>query len=519
MSFEEMVQKTSELSERRECVRLGGGRDKILKQHSLGKYTARERIFKLFDHDTFRELDMFVSHRCTFFEMANVEAPGDGVVTGYGKINGRNVFLFSQDFTVLGGSLGEAHAGKIVKIMDLAAKVGAPLVGLNDSGGGRIQEGLDAQYGYTKIFYRNSLYSGVIPQLSAILGPCAGGACYSPAITDFVFMVETISHMFLTGPNVIKEVTGEVLTAEQLGGTRTHCYTSGVSHFAAKSEDDCFDQIRRLLSFLPSSHREKLPINYGGDPVDRTNNPLLNIVPTNIRKAYDMVKVITEIADDYDFFEVSKNWARNMVIGFARFRGIPVGIVANQPRILAGAIDIDASDKAARFIRFCDAFGIPLVTLVDTPAFLPSKKEEFGGIIRHGAKMLFSYAEATVPKITVILRKGYGGGYVAMCHRELGADYVYAWPIAEIAMMGAEAACEIVFRSAIESSCDPISKRNEKIAEYREQFSNPYVSAGRGHVDDIINPIHTRETIIQSLETLYNRTIVLPTKKHGNIPL
>jgi len=519
MSSVEMKQKILELGVKKEHLKVGGGIDKIRKQHSLGKYTARERIDKLVDKDTFCELDLFVKHRCSFFGMENVEAPGDGVVTGYGKINGRVVFIFSQDFTVLGGSLGEAHASKIVKVMDLAAKAGAPIIGLNDSGGGRIQEGLDAQFGYTRIFYRNSIYSGVIPQISAILGPCAGGACYSPAITDFVFMTEGISHMFLTGPDVIKEVTGERITAEELGGARIHCGTSGVSHFCTKSEDECFRKIRLLLGFLPSNHRDSLPIIYGGDPVKRSNDRLLDIVPTDIRKPYDVVQVITDIVDDHDFLEVSETWARNIVVGFARFEGCPVGVIANQPRVLAGAIDIDASDKAARFIRFCDAFGIPLISLVDTPAFLPSKKQEFGGIIRHGAKILFAYAEATVPKITVILRKGYGGGYVAMCHRELGADYVFAWPTAEIAMMGAEGASEIIFRSEIRASDDPIKKRAEKIEEYRRQFSNPYISASRGHVDDVINPIHTRETVIQSLESVRNKTERLPSKKHGNIPL
>ncbi|MCF8079376.1 MAG: methylmalonyl-CoA carboxyltransferase [Desulfobacterales bacterium] len=514
-----MKKKVEELKKKKAKLEMGGGLEKIGKQHSMGKYTARERIEKLLDKDTFREIDLFVKHRCSNFGMEKVKAPADAVITGFGKINGRTVYIFSQDFTVLGGSLGEAQASKIVKIMDLAAKEGAPIIGLNDSGGGRIQEGVDAQYGYTRIFYRNSIYSGVIPQISAILGPCAGGACYSPAITDFIFMNEGISQMFLTGPKIIKQVTGESLTAEELGGARVHCETSGVSHFCTNSEDECFEKIRRLLGFIPSNFRDSLPINYGGDPVNRTNDKLLSIVPTDISKSYDIGEVIAEITDDHDFLEVSKNWAKNIVVGFARFSGIPVGIVANQPRVLAGVIDIDASDKAARFIRFCDSFGLPLITLVDTPAFFPSKKQEFGGIIRHGAKILFSYSEATVPKITLILRKGYGGGYIAMCHRELGADYVFAWPTAEIAIMGAEGAAEIIFHSEIQKSKNPTAERALKINEYRQQFSNPYVSASRGYVDDVIDPAQTRETIIQALDSIKNKRERLPERKHGNIPL
>jgi acetyl-CoA carboxylase carboxyltransferase component len=438
-----------DLEERKAKIELGGGADKIEKQHQSGKLSARERILNLLDPHSFVETDMFVHHRCEFFGMNKLEAPDDGVITGYGTIEGRQVFIFSQDFTVLGGSLGEAHASKIVKIMDLAAKVGAPLIGINDSGGGRIQEGIDAQYGYTRIFYRNSIYSGVIPQLSAILGPCAGGAVYSPAITDFIFMAEGISRMFLTGPNVIKEITGEVISDEELGGARVHNFISGVGHFYSHSEEECFRQIRRLLTFLPGSNREAPPIRYSGDPLDRRND-----------------------------------------------------------NVLAGTLDINASDKASRFIRFCDCFGIALLTLVDTPAFLPGKAQEFGGIIRHGAKILFAYSEATVPKVTVVLRKGYGGGYVAMCHRELGADAVFAWPLANI-----------IFRREIEKDADPEKKREEKIQEYREQFSNPYVSGRRGYVDYIINPVETRAMVSRAFEMLWKKQEERPEKKHGSIPL
>ncbi len=514
--MEKLIQ---ELENRKARILLAGGADKIEKQHQSGKLSARERIDKLLDRDTFVETDMFVHHRCDNFGMDKVEAPDDGVVTGYGKIDGRQVFIFSQDFTVLGGSLGEAHASKIVKIMDLAAKVGAPLIGINDSGGGRIQEGIDAQYGYSRIFYRNSIYSGVIPQISAILGPCAGGAVYSPAITDFIFMAEGISRMFLTGPNVIKETTGEEITDEELGGAKVHNTISGVAHFYARGEEECFKQIRRLLSFVPNSNRECPAVNYQRDPAERRNDKLQQIVPVEGKRPYNMAKVIEEIVDDRDFFEIQQMWARNMVIGFARILGHPIGIIANQPMVLAGTLDINASDKASRFIRFCDCFNIPLLTLVDTPAFLPGKAQEFGGIIRHGAKILFAYSEATVPKVTVVLRKGYGGGYVAMCHRELGADAVFAWPTAEIAMMGAEGAASIIFRREIDKAEDSEKKRQEKIQEYREQFSNPYASGRRGYVDDIINPAETRLRICRAFEMLWNKQEDRPQKKHGSIPL
>jgi acetyl-CoA carboxylase carboxyltransferase component len=519
MSPETLRKKVEELTRRKRNIYRGGGEDKVRKQHAIGKLTARERIDRLLDKGTFREFDQFVHHRCHFFGMERVKAPGDGVVAGHGKIDGRDVFLFSQDFTVLGGTLGEAHASKIVKIMDLAAKVGAPVIGINDSGGGRIQEGFDAQYGYARIFYRNAIYSGVIPQISVILGPCAGGAVYSPALTDFIFMTEDISYMFLTGPKVTKEVTGEDISMTGLGGPLVHCDTSGVAHFYTKSEEECLERVRKLLSFIPSSSREKPPIEACSDPVDRRNKKLLEVVPTDSRKSYDVVKVISEITDHHEFFEVHERWAKNIVVGFARINGISIGIVANQPRVLAGAIDIDASDKAARFVRCCDAFNVPLLTLVDTPAFLPGKNQEFGGIIRHGAKLIFAYSEATVPKITVILRKAYGGGYIAMCHPELKADRVFAWPTAEIAMMGAEGAAEIIFRREIEGAQDPSLVRKEKIEKFREQFGTPYSAASRGYIDEIIDPRETRMAIAHSLELLMNKQESRPNRKHGNIPL
>jgi len=508
-----------ELEERKAKIELAGGADKIEKQHQSGKLTARERVHKLLDPASFVETDKFVHHRCEYFGMNKIEAPDDGVVTGYGTIDGRQVFIFSQDFTVLGGSLGEAHASKIVKIMDLAAKVGAPLIGINDSGGGRIQEGIDALKGYSQLFYRNSIYSGVVPQISAILGPCAGGAVYSPAITDFIFMTEGISRMFITGPNIIKEVTGEEISDEDLGGAKVHNTISGVAHFYAQTEEECFQQIRRLMTFLPGSNREDPPVHYSGDPLDRKNEKLFEIVPTEGKRPYNVIKVIEEIVDDGDFFEVQQHWARNMVVGFARIHGHSIGIIANQPMVWAGCIDINASDKAARFIRFCDCFNIPLLTLVDTSAYLPGKAQEFGGIIRHGAKILFAYSEATVPKVTLILRKGYGGGYCAMCHRELGADAVFAWPTAEIAMMGAEGAASIVFRREIEKAPDPEKKREEKIQEYRKQFSNPYLSGRRGYIDYIIRPDETRNMISRAFEMLWTKQEERPKKKHGNIPL
>ncbi len=515
----EMTRMIKELEEKKAEIRLAGGADKIEKQHQSGKLTARERIEKLLDPKSFMETDMFVHHRCEFFDMPQIEAPDDGVVTGYGNIGGRLVFIFSQDFTVLGGSLGDAHSWKMVKIMDLAVKMGAPIIGIQDSGGGRIQEGIDALNGYARLFYRNSIYSGVVPQLSAILGPCAGGAVYSPALTDYIFMTQGISRMFLTGPNVIKEVTGETITDEELGGAKVHNTISGVAHFYSESEEECFQQMRRLLTFCPGSYREKPPINYSGDPLDRRNDKLLEIVPVDGKRPYNVTKVIEEVVDDHDFFEVHHHYAKNIVVGFARIHGHPIGVIANNPFFFAGCLDINASDKAARFIRFCDCFNIPLLTFVDTPAFLPGKAMEFGGIIRHGAKLLFAYSEATVPKVTVVLRKGYGGGYVAMCHRELGTDAVFAWPMAEIAMMGAEGAASIVFRREIEKAKDRDAKRKEKIQEYRDQFANPYASGRRGYVDYIISPAETRPMICRAFEMLWDKQDERPKKKHGSIPM
>jgi methylmalonyl-CoA decarboxylase alpha subunit len=508
-----------ELFRRKEKISAGGGEKRIERQHKAGKMTARERIAKLLDPDSFVELDAFVRHRCTDFGMDEVEAPGEGVVTGYGTINGRTVYVFAQDFTVMGGSLVEMHARKICKIMDLALKTGVPLIGINDSGGARIQEGVDALSGYGQIFYRNTIASGVIPQISVIMGPCAGGAVYSPALTDFVFMVEGTSYMFITGPEVIKAVTGEEVTPEELGGAMTHNATSGVAHFKARNEEECLEAIRRLLSFLPDNNLQDPPLVETGDDPGRMDESLREIVPPEPNRAYDVRDIITRIVDRGDFMEVQPYYAQNIVIGFARLNGRTIGIVANQPKILAGCLDINASDKAARFIRFCDAFNIPLVNLVDVPGFLPGTAQEYGGIIRHGAKMLYAYSEATVPKLTVILRKSYGGAYLAMCSRDLGADQVFAWPNAEIAVMGPEGAANIIFRKEIKESADPQKTRDERIAEYRERFANPYVAASRGYVDDVIDPAETRVRLIAALEMLVSKRETRPAKKHGNIPV
>jgi methylmalonyl-CoA decarboxylase alpha subunit len=492
-------------------VKLGGGQKRIDKQHSTGKLTARERIEKLLDPNTFVELDQFVKHRCTNFDMPTTEAPGEGVVTGYGTVDGRLVYVFAQDFTVVGGSLGEMHAAKIVKTQDLAMKMGAPLIGLNDSGGARIQEAVDALRGYGDIFYRNTLASGVIPQISVIMGPCAGGAVYSPAITDFIFMVKNTSQMFITGPQVIKSVTAEEVTAEQLGGAMTHNSTSGVAHFAAENDEHCLEMVRYLLSFLPSNNLDDAPVLPNTDDINRMDEKLNTIIPDNANQPYDMKNVIASVVDDGEFFEVHQHYAGNMLVGFARFDGQSVGILANQPNYLAGCLDIDASDKAARFIRFCDAFNIPLVNLVDVPGFLPGTDQEYGGIIRHGAKMLYAYSEATVPKITVILRKSYGGAYIAMCSQHLGADQVMAWPSAEIAVMGPAGAANVIFRK------DP--DKDAKTEQYIKDFANPYKAAERGYVDMVIEPKETRPRIISSLSMLATKRESRPAKKHGNIPL
>lgn len=504
-------EKIQELKTKQEKIMLGGGAKRIEKQHSQGKLTARERIEKFFDSGTFVELDQFVSHRCVNFGMSSKEIPAEGVITGYGTVNGRLVYAFAQDFTVEGGSLGEMHAAKICKVLDLAIKMGAPVIGINDSGGARIQEAVDALAGYGKIFYRNTLASGVIPQISVIMGPCAGGAVYSPALTDFIYMVKNTSQMFITGPAVIKSVTAEDVTAEDLGGAMTHNTTSGVAHFAAENDEDCIEQIRYLLGFLPDNNLEEAPRVETGDDPNRIDEGLNTLLPDNPNQPYDMLDVIRSIVDNGEFYEVHKYYARNIITCFARFDGQTVGIIANQPSVMAGCLDVNASDKSSRFIRFCDAFNIPLVNLVDVPGFLPGVDQEYGGIIRHGAKMLYAYSEATVPKVTVITRKAYGGSYLAMCSQDLGADQVLAWPTAEIAVMGPAGAANIIFRK------DPDVK--EKTAKYIEEFATPYKAAERGFVDIVIEPKETRPRIITALTMLASKREARPAKKHGNIPL
>ncbi|MBR3391077.1 MAG: methylmalonyl-CoA carboxyltransferase [Firmicutes bacterium] len=510
--------KLEKLAAKREEVLLGGGQKKIDKQHEAGKMTARERIEALLDDGSFVELDQFVIHRGTYFGMDKVKAPGEGVVTGYGTVDGRLVYIFSQDFTVLGGSLGEMHAQKICKVMDLAVKVGAPCIGINDSGGARIQEGVDALTGYGEIFKRNTHASGVIPQLSVIMGPCAGGAVYSPALTDFIFMVDK-SYMFITGPQVIKSVTGEDVTQEVLGGARTHNTKSGNAHFYAASEQECIDQIKTLLSYLPANNLEGAPVYDCADPAERQDEVLKDIVPDNPNQAYDMKEVIAAVADDHVFFEVQKDWAANIITGYIRLNGMSVGVIANQPKVMAGCLDINCSDKAGRFIRFCDAMGIPMVTFVDTPGYLPGVAQEHGGIIRHGAKLLYAYSEASVPLLTVITRKAYGGAYLAMCAKALGADAVIAWPTAQIAVMGAQGAANIVFRKDIDAAEDPAKMRQQKIDEYEEEFSNPYCAAARGMVDIVCEPEQTRFYLIRSLDSLLTKKESRPGKKHGNLPV
>jgi acetyl-CoA carboxylase carboxyltransferase component len=511
--------KIAGLRQNKESLALGGGPEKIKKQRDAGKLTARERLGMLFDEGTFVEVDAFVEARAVEFGMAEKRTRGDGVVTGYGSVNGRLVFAASQDFTVIGGSLGEMHAKKISKTMDMAVKMGAPYVSLNDSGGARIEEGLDALKGYGDIFIRNTHASGVIPQISVILGPCAGGAVYSPAITDFIFMVEKSANMFITGPQVVSAVTGESVTAEELGGARAHAAISGVAHFSSPSEDACFKEVKRLLDFLPDNNLSDAPATLAGDEAERLVPELDGAIPDSRGKAYDMLGVIAAIVDRGDFLEVQKDFAKIIIIGFGRLNGATVGLIANQPMQIAGSLDVDASDKAARFVRFCDSFNIPLVTLTDVPAFLPGIDQEHRGIIRHGAKLLFAFSEATVPKINVILRKAYGGAYIAMNSKHLGADLVFAWPTAEIAVMGPDGAANIIFRKDIAEAPDPISAREGKIAEYSEKFSNPYVAAARGYVDDIIEPSQTRARLINALEMLSSKRETRPSKKHGNIPL
>ncbi len=508
-----------ELRRRKAEVRLGGGQDRIDAQHKRGKLTARERIDLLLDPGSFVETDAFVVHRTTDFDMDKRKIPGDGVVTGYGTIDGRTVFVFSQDFTVFGGSLGEMFANKIVKVMDMSMKVGAPLIGLNDSGGARIQEGVASLGGYAEIFYRNVTSSGVIPQISAILGPCAGGAVYSPAMTDFIVMTKGTSHMFITGPEVIKTVTGEEVTFEELGGAMTHNAKSGVAHFAAEDEKDCVALVRRLLSYLPQNNMEDPPRTPCTDPVDRRDAELARLVPTESDRPYDMRDIIRRVVDDGEYFEVHAHWAGNLVVGFARLSGYPVGVVGNQPAVLAGCLDINASTKGGRFVRFCDAFNIPLLTFVDVPGFLPGTDQEFGGIIRNGAKLLYAYCEATVPKITVITRKAYGGAYDVMCSKHVRGDVNLAWPSSELAVMGPDGAVNIIFRKEIEEAKDPEARRAELVAEYRAKFANPYVAAERGYIDDVIEPPETRPRVINALGILQTKRESMPPKKHGNIPL
>jgi acetyl-CoA carboxylase carboxyltransferase component len=509
----------SQLEEMRNKARLGGGEAQIEKQHAKGKKTARERIALLLDEDTFCETDMYVTHRATGFGMEKNHVPTDGVITGWGKVNGRKVYVFAQDFTVLGGSLGEAHGRKIAKLMDLALQNGAPLIGLNDSGGARIQEGVDSLAAYGEIFFRNTSASGVIPQISVILGPCAGGAVYSPGITDFVFMVDKNSYMFITGPEVIRAVTHEEVDFDTLGSAAIHHGKSGVAHFSAPDEESTLGQVRELLAYLPSNNMTPPPYITTTDDPSRLTDNLASIVPQDPQSPYDVLDVISEIVDDGEFLEVQADYAMNLVVGFGRLDGHPVGIVANQADYLAGVLDIDASDKGARFIRFCDAFHIPLVTLVDTPGFLPGTEQEHDGIIRHGAKMIYAYAEATVPKVTIILRKAYGGAYIVMSSKHLRSDLNYAWPNAEIAVMGPEGAVSIVFRRDIEAAEDAVAAKAEKTKQYREELANPFIAASRGYLDDVIYPEESRTRLIAALESLREKRQPTPARKHGNIPL
>ncbi len=513
-----MNELTAEMEERRKVVAQGGGPARIRKQHEAGKLTARERIAALLDEGSFVELGVFVAHRGGDL-MDGIEAPGEGVVTGYGTVHGRTVYVFSQDFTVLGGSLGKMHGRKIANVMDLAARTGAPIIGLNDSAGARIQEGVDSLSGYGEVFYRNAIYSGVVPQISAILGPCAGGAVYSPAMTDFVVMAKGSSYMFITGPEVIKSVTKEDVTFEELGGADVHTKVSGVAHFEEADDEAVLARIRELLTFLPQSAREKPPVRATSDPVDRETPELLSIVHPDQRRPYPMIEVVRALVDDRRFVEVQPDFARNIIVGFAHIGGQPVGVVANNPRHLAGTLNIDASDKAARFIRTCDAFNVPIVTFVDVTGFLPGVAQEHAGIIRHGAKMLYAYAEATVPKITVIVRKSYGGAYLAMNSQDMGADVVLAWPTGAVAVMGAEGAANIIYRREIQASKDKAATRAAKIAEYRARFDNPYVAAGRGYIDDVIEPQHTRSALVRHLRMLATKEESRPYRKHGNMPL
>ncbi len=514
-----MKDKNKKLAKLEAELKLGGGEKSVQKQHESGKLTARERLDLFFDKETFQETDLFVQHRSSNFGLDKVSIPADGVVTGFGKVKGRTVCAFAQDFTARGGTLGEMHAKKICRVMDLAMKMKCPMVGFIDSGGARIQEGINALDGYANIFYRNSAASGVIPQISAVMGPAAGGAVYSPAMTDFVFMVKKTSSMFITGPAVVKSVTSEEISNEELGGAITHSTKSGVTQFACDDDKQAIEEIRRLLSYFPSNNEEKPPYAIPADAIDKAVEILDNVLPENANKTYDMKNVIKAIVDGGEFLESARQYAQNIITAFARMNGQVVGIIANQPNYLAGCLDINASDKATRFIRFCDAFNIPLLTIADVPGFLPGSHQEWGGIIRHGAKLLWCYAEATVPKITLITRKAYGGAYIAMCCQGLGADYTLAWPQAEIAVMGAEAAAAIIHRAEIDKAADPKAKEQEKIEEYRELLYNPYVAAKMGYINAVIQPGETRAKIIAALEALQDKRESRPTKKHGNIPM
>ncbi len=512
-------EKIQELIDKRAEARLGGGEKAIEKQHARGKYTARERIAQLLDEGSFEELDMFVTHRCTNFGQDKKHFLGDGVVTGYGTIDGRLVYVFAQDFTVFGGSLSETMAQKICKVMDLAMKMGAPVIGLNDSGGARIQEGINALAGYAEIFERNILASGVVPQISAILGPCAGGAVYSPALTDFTIMTKGISYMFLTGPTVVKTVTGEDVTQEQLGGASVHSTKSGVTHFAAEDGEEALRIIRQLLSYIPQNNLEETPLQECNDPIDRHADELNTIIPDSAKRSYDMYDVIKAIVDNGEFLEVQRDYAKNIIVGFARMNGQAVGVVANQPKVLAGVLDSNASRKGARFVRFCDAFNIPLVTLVDVPGFLPGTGQEYNGVILHGAKLLYAYGEATVPKVTVTLRKSYGGSHIVMSCKQLRGDMNYAWPTAEIAVMGAEGAVGVLYAKDLKAAEDPAALKKEKEDEYTKLFANPYQAAKYGYIDDVIEPRNTRFRVIRALQMLATKKETNPAKKHGNIPL
>ncbi len=513
------MNRLAELKRRHAAAEQGGGEERRARQHKEGKLSARERIELLLDEGTFEELDKLVTHRCRDFGMEEQVVPGDGFVTGWGEISGRLAYVFAQDFTVMGGSLSESNARKICKVMDLAMKTGAPLIGLNDSGGARIQEGVLSLGGYADIFLRNTLASGVVPQISAIMGPCAGGAVYSPAITDFVFMVENTSYMFVTGPDVIRTVTHEEVTKEELGGSMTHNATSGVGHFIAHSDAECLQMIRELLSYLPQNNREDAPRRACGDPANRMDAQLDTIVPAESNQPYDIKDVIQRIVDDGEFFEVHEHFAKNIVVGFARLDGRSVGIVANQPAFLAGCLDINSSVKGARFVRFCDAFNIPILTFEDVPGFLPGTAQEFGGIIRHGAKLLYAYAEATVPRVTVITRKAYGGAYCVMGSKHIRTDINLAWPSAEIAVMGPEGAVKIVYRRELAGAADQDAITKAKTEEFRERFANPFVAAEMGFVDDVIEPHETRPKVIRAFQMLENKVDTMPRKKHGNIPL